>query len=53
VSQVFAGGHIHFSLCVTLREELNSRTTRRFNALMMPWRANIVGPACRTTNKRT
>jgi hypothetical protein len=30
--------------CVSLREESNSRTTFRFKALVMPVRANIVGP---------
>src|SRR6266849_7157895 len=36
--------------CVSLREESNSRTTFRFNALMMPMRANIVGPSCSATS---
>src|SRR5258705_949408 len=30
--------------CVSLRDESNSRTWPRFNALMTPMRANIVGP---------
>src|SRR5229473_2678974 len=36
--------------CVSLREESNSRTTFRFNALMTPMRANIVGPSCSATS---
>ena len=36
--------------CVSLREELNSRTWPRFNALMMPMRANIGGPCCSATS---
>src|SRR5205823_14602349 len=34
----------------SLRDGLNSRTRRRFNAFMTPIRANIVGPSSSTTN---
>jgi hypothetical protein len=33
-----------FPQCGSLREELNTRSTWRFNARMTPIRANIVGP---------
>jgi hypothetical protein len=38
--------------CVSLREGLNVRSTFRFNALMTPIRANIVGPPNSATSIR-
>jgi hypothetical protein len=42
VPQVHAGGPTRFSLCVSLREESNSRSPFRFNALMTPMRAGTI-----------
>jgi hypothetical protein len=42
-----------FPQCVSLREELNVRSRFRFNALMTPMRANIVGPPNVATRIKT
>src|SRR5712664_3769484 len=42
-----------FPQCVSLRDELNSRTRCRFNARSMPMRAIMVGPLSSTTRSRS
>jgi hypothetical protein len=42
--------NFRFPRCLSFRPEANTRSTWRFNALMIPMRANIGGPSCSATN---
>jgi hypothetical protein len=42
--------HLRCPQCVSFRDGLNTRSTRRFNDFMTPMRANIAGPPCSATS---